>query len=227
MKRAVALIDGENFYYKLGEFSELRPWYLDWKKFLESITPEGHELIRAYYFKCERIGAYDFTRSLPRRVNQNLNGETPEDRKKRAMVWYDKVVSDYQKQLSDYEHNIASRWADIEIRKVGTLKVDPWDEEVLGEKGLDVGLAVSMVEMSALADLVVLVSGDADYAPAVQVVKQKLKKVSVVRFFSGPPPKTKGTGADLLTSADETIDLYEDEIWEKMVQNQFKTRKAR
>lgn len=225
MKKAVAFIDGENFYHKIGEFGDLRPWFIDWKKFLATITPQGHELVRAYYYKCEKISAYDFSRPLPRRVRLNAN-ETAESRKAKAQAWYDQSVTDYQKQLSDYELNIASRFADIEIRKVGTLKVDPWDEDMLGEKGMDVGLSVDMLEMAPLADTEILVSGDADYAPAVKAIKGKLKKVYVVRFFSGPPPRTKGTGADLLTYADETIDIYEDEIWNNLTQANFIARRS-
>lgn len=220
MKKTVAFIDGENFYYKLGELG-MRPWHLDWSLFLQAITPPSHEMIRGYYYKTGTVSSYDFSRGIPRKVILGT-GETREARLARAQAWHSQRVADHQKQLGDYEQQIATRWGDIEIKRVGVLRVDPWEEEMLGEKGLDVGLAVDMLELASLADAEILVSGDSDYAPAVRAVKAKLKKVFVVRFFSGPPPRTKGMGADLLTHADEVIDLYEDELWDKIVQPQFK-----
>ena len=223
MKKAVAFLDGENFYHKLDEFGELRPWYLDWSKFMKKICPPENDLVRLYYYKSEKINSYDFSRQIPRRVTL-LPTETAETRKERAHQWYNQRLADHHKQLADYETNIAQKYASIEIKKVGTLKIDPWNEDVLGEKGLDVGLAVDMLDFSSLADTEILISGDADYSPAVKWVKSKLKKVYLVRFYSGPPPRTKGTGADLLTYADETIDLYEEELWQD-VQPIFKSRR--
>ncbi|MBN2321822.1 MAG: NYN domain-containing protein [Acidobacteria bacterium] len=224
MKKAVAFIDGENFYHKISEFGDMKPWFIDWDNFFKNITPKNHELIRTYYYKCEKVSPYDFNRPLPRKISL-VPPETPESRKIKANEWYNQCVVDYQKQLSDYEYNIACRWSNIEIKKVGTLKVDPWSEEILGEKGLDVGLAVDMLEIAPLTDSEILVSGDADYAPAVKCIKSKLKKIYLVRFFSGPPPRTKGTGTDLLTCADETIDLYEEELWKNMVQPMFLSKR--
>ncbi|MBI5438302.1 MAG: NYN domain-containing protein [Nitrosomonadales bacterium] len=69
-----------------------------------------------------------------------------------------------------------------------------------------------MIKYHEKCDKLILVSGDLDYAEAVQFVKDNLKKVHIVRFFRGSPPINKSVSRTLMALADKVIDVYEKEI---------------
>ena len=97
------------------------------------------------------------------------------------------------------------------VRK-GVVRIDPFKQNFLGEKGLDVALAVHMIKFHDKCDKIILVSGDLDYAEAIQFIKDNLKKVHIVRLFQGQPPVNKSVSRTLMALADKVIDLYETEI---------------
>jgi uncharacterized protein (TIGR00288 family) len=66
----------------------------------------------------------------------------------------------------------------------------------------DVGIAVDAIKTSANLDVVVLVSGDGDYVPLVDYLKNHGKRVEVLAFG-------KSTSSKLREAADEFIDLSE------------------
>lgn len=67
----------------------------------------------------------------------------------------------------------------------------------------DVGVAVDAIKTSETVDVVVLVSGDGDYLPLVEYLKNHGKRVEVMAFG-------KSTSTRLREAADEFIDLEED-----------------
>ncbi len=73
------------------------------------------------------------------------------------------------------------------------------------QKRVDVQLAVQMVHLatSQQVSLIVLVAGDRDFIPSVEIAKQS---GVIVRLVHGPP---KTTSTDLRQFADETIELTE------------------
>jgi uncharacterized LabA/DUF88 family protein len=60
-----------------------------------------------------------------------------------------------------------------------------------GEKGVDVGIAVDMVVKMPEYDVAILVSGDADFMPAVCQIKDNLKNVYQFSIGQGIPPNIK------------------------------------
>ena len=66
----------------------------------------------------------------------------------------------------------------------------------------DVGIAVDAIKTSGNLDVIVLVSGDGDYVPLVDYLKNHGKRVEVLAFG-------KSTSSKLRESADEFIDLSE------------------
>jgi len=73
-----------------------------------------------------------------------------------------------------------------------------------GEKKADwdVGIAMDMIKMAPKIDVIVLVSGDGDFLPAVQYLQFLGLRVEVVSF-------RKSTSAKLIEGIDEFIDLDE------------------
>lgn len=68
----------------------------------------------------------------------------------------------------------------------------------------DVGIAVDAIKTSSSVDAIVLVSGDGDYVPLVDYLKNHGKRVEVMAFG-------KSTSTRLREAADEFIDLEEDD----------------
>ena len=66
----------------------------------------------------------------------------------------------------------------------------------------DVGIAVDAIKTSTNLDVIVLVSGDGDYVPLVDYLKEHGKRVEVLAFG-------KSTSSKLREAADEFIDLSE------------------
>jgi len=68
----------------------------------------------------------------------------------------------------------------------------------------DVGIAVDAIKTADRVDAVVLVSGDGDYVPLVDYLKNHGKRVEVMAFG-------KSTSSKLREAADEFVDLEEDD----------------
>ncbi len=64
----------------------------------------------------------------------------------------------------------------------------------------DVGLAIDAVRIAPNVDAIVIISGDGDFAPLVEYLRNQGKRVEVVAFG-------KTTAQELIDSADEFIDL--------------------
>ena len=67
----------------------------------------------------------------------------------------------------------------------------------------DVGLTVDAIRLSSMVDTIIIVSGDGDYVPLVEYLKNQGKKVEVVAF--GETASTK-----LVEAADDFMDLSKD-----------------
>ncbi|MFP4475164.1 MAG: NYN domain-containing protein [Desulfatibacillaceae bacterium] len=70
----------------------------------------------------------------------------------------------------------------VEFRRAGSISYDLFTNDFGKEKAVDVKLAVDMINLRDNYDIALLVSGDQDYAPAVQAVKDFGKKVVNVVF---------------------------------------------
>lgn len=64
----------------------------------------------------------------------------------------------------------------------------------------DVGIVIDMIRMAPKLDVMVLVSGDGDYVPALEYLKNQGQLVEAIAFG-------KSTSAKLIAEADEFVDL--------------------
>ena len=67
----------------------------------------------------------------------------------------------------------------------------------------DVGIVIDMIRMGAKLDVMVLVSGDGDYVPALEYLRNQGHLIEVIAFG-------KSTSAKLILETDEFIDLDQD-----------------
>lgn len=91
-----------------------------------------------------------------------------------------------------YHLGIETREKDLQEFFGGAKKAD-WD----------VGLAVDAIRISQLLDVIVLVSGDGDYCPLVEYLKNQGRQVELVAFRETASSK-------LIELADDFIDLSKD-----------------
>lgn len=70
----------------------------------------------------------------------------------------------------------------IEFRRAGAMKYNLFDKSLGREKAVDVKLASDMITLQGIYDIAIIVSGDQDYVPAVEVLKDCGKRVVNVAF---------------------------------------------
>lgn len=80
-------------------------------------------------------------------------------------------------------HNgIAARHLAIEFRPAGAICCRLFDQSLGREKAVDVKLATDLIVLREIYDVAIIVSGDQDFVPAVQVVKDSGKRIVNVAF---------------------------------------------
>lgn len=232
MKKVVVLIDGQNLYYSLQEMKIMEK-DIDWTKMFADIVDSGDELVRAYWFRPAKIlDTYYTPENIQRTVVYKKHRVHSENYKKGNVAAIPKNVQDavsaecatiteWIKKQKDKFSNIEYAYDqlclthdNIEMVKTGVVKIDPFRQVYVGEKGVDISLAVKMIALSVgkKCDKIILVSGDYDYAEAIRFVKDNMTKINVVKLHKGYPPRNRSMSRDLSVLADKVIDVYESDI---------------
>jgi uncharacterized LabA/DUF88 family protein len=120
--------------------------------------------------------------------------------------------------MKRFHHGVQRSTDIIDILEIGHWKVDLL-EHSLYEKGLDTRLAVDMVALEHNYDVAIVVSGDADSIPSIDLVKRRGKHVGAVEFLRGYPPEKRGRGfsSKLKLAADFVCQIYEMELTSKKI----------
>lgn len=237
MKKVVVLVDGQNLYYFLKDIN-LVERQIKWNEIFQSFLEPNDELVRAYWFRPQKIQDTHLTAESIRNQVVFYNYKPHYDLFKRGDFGsirqdiLDKIegearaiedwIQEKIRAFADIEFHydqLCLENGDIEIVKRGILKINPYKRSITGEKGVDVALAVKMLSLSVekKCDKIILVSGDYDYVEAINYVKNNMTKVSIVKMHKGYPPKNRNMSRDLSYLADKVIDLYEDEIRTKFM----------
>ena len=82
------------------------------------------------------------------------------------------------------QDGIASQHKKIEFRRAGAMNYNLFKKDLGKEKAVDVKLASDMITLKDIYDIAVIVSGDQDYVPAVEIVKDAGKQVVNVAFLT-------------------------------------------
>ncbi|MBI1731007.1 NYN domain-containing protein [Candidatus Acetothermia bacterium] len=80
------------------------------------------------------------------------------------------------------QNGIALKHKSVEFRRAGSIKYDLFHGTFGSEKSVDVKLAVDLLELRNIYDMAIIVSGDQDYVPAVEAIKNYGKEVINVVF---------------------------------------------
>jgi len=82
------------------------------------------------------------------------------------------------------QNGIATKWDRIEYRRAGAITYNLFTKQFGTEKAVDVKLATDLIMLRDIYDVAIIVSGDQDYVPAVEEVKDSGKTVINVSFLS-------------------------------------------
>lgn len=213
MKRVCVFVDGENLRHSICDLFESfdkqdhLPKNALWKDFYDwlvcQIEPTGKR-VRTYWYVIDSIdySPYKFPKSDvdPVRLkkilswnayyNSVLEPLTGVD----LITTMDGIVKELQAKRSTMRnrfegwhtlHNgISVKHEAIEFRRAGAIKYDLFTDEFGKEKAVDVKLAVDLITLQDIYDTAIIVSGDQDYVPAVQIAKDKGKRVVNASFLT-------------------------------------------
>lgn len=131
-----------------------------------------------------------------------------------AKEWYEKERRVFYTRKEKIYERIQRQTDFLEFKGVGTFVVKPFlaplmdrrgresphieqdsDGQLIyrgrriGEKGVDIGMAVDMVSKMNHYDVAVVISGDADFVPVIRYLKDQLKQVYQFSIAKGVPPR--------------------------------------
>lgn len=220
--KACIFIDGENFRHSLlALFPELRKSYLpknaNWSELLAYLADQAYDsqLLRTYWYTVEQIlfspGRFSNSAELrktikdfgPKKFQELLRMPDADSKLEWILEIFAKDKSQMEKRFKfwkEFENGMAKRVDSLEFRRAGSIRYSLYDGEFGTEKAVDVKLAVDLLQLKKIYEVAIIVSGDQDYVPAVQAIKDAGKKVVNVVFIN-----RKG---DLLPGGAKALNLH-------------------
>ena len=174
MDRVAIFIDGSNFYHALkAAFARASVKFDALALALTNRAPD-RKLLRVHYYNA----AYD-------------QSTDPEGYAKQQAFFTNLRRTPYLTLNLGRLERRAIDWGDVDVdkrRKIEEVLGQPLPEYTHVEKGVDIQLVVDMVRLAVANtyDVAILVSGDGDFAPAVESVKQLGKHVELGRVQGWP-----------------------------------------
>lgn len=189
------------------------PRTADWTALFDWIVAESihdGERIRTYWYVIKTIDYYPFrfpraeSPSNPETPNvelqrllskhqpyaEELQALNPSDVVTRMKAIVEELVSrkrEIQQRFDSWtaiQDGIASRHNAIEFRRAGSLTCNLFDKSFSREKAVDVKLACDTIILEDIYDVGIIVSGDQDYVPAVEIIKDFGKRTVNIAFLT-------------------------------------------
>lgn len=216
--------------------TEYLPKRADWEKFFQCLTKEASaELrLRTYWYVVDEIDFWPY--NLGRLLN-NGDFETlesivrkdkfcaaslsaisaPGARRAKLQEIANRLVKTevfMKRRFEGWQHiqnGIAHRFDSVEFRRAGSIQMNLFRQKFGQEKGVDVKLATDVLKLSDIYDVGIIVSGDGDYVPAVEIVKDWGKHIINVSFLKKSGGLLPGGARRLNRITDRAIQVsYED-----------------
>lgn len=111
---------------------------------------------------------------------------------------------------------IALKYNAIEFRRSGMVTCNLFKRKLGSEKTVDVKLATDMIILSDIYDTAVIVSGDQDYVPAVEIIKDYGKEVVNVAFLTRSGKLLPGGAKRLNQITDRNLTVRYDSLGEHL-----------
>ena len=193
-----------SYWYVVGEM-DFWPWGLS-----AALRKRDYELLERVLSKDRDYPAGIRNESDPTQKNQKLKQRTIEilgrqnRMRKRFEGW------------KELQEGIAERFDSIEFRRAGSIRYNLYSGRLGAEKAVDVHLATDLLKLSDIYDVAIIVSGDQDYVPAVQAVKDYGKQVINVSFLKKNGKLLPGGARRLNRCADRQIQIPYSDMHEFM-----------
>jgi uncharacterized LabA/DUF88 family protein len=183
------------------------PKQAQWEEFFSHLVDEASALmrLRTYWYVVDEIDfwPYDIGRLLKKRElatleriirrhrpNANtLDALPPAARQAKvedianALTRTESFMKRRFDGWQEVQNGIAHRVDSVEFRRAGSIRMNLFTQKFGQEKGVDVKLATDVLKLNDVYDVGIIVSGDGDYVPAVQVVKDWGKHIINVSFL--------------------------------------------
>jgi uncharacterized LabA/DUF88 family protein len=123
------------------------------------------------------------------------------------------VISDERKMARKFDgwkqvqDGIATRVELVEFRRAGSIRYELFTKRLGKEKAVDVYLATDLLQLRDIYDIAIIVSGDQDYVPAVQAIKNSGKHVVNVSFKERRGRLLPGGARRLNLKTDKSVEM--------------------
>jgi len=203
-----------------------------WTKFFDWITSlvaeEKAERIRTYWYSVKSI---DFSPYISNNIKQKpevLKKILSRDKKMEEKLCKidnpDELIKFMEKELSNLlitqekmnkrffgwisiQNSIEEHGKSIEFRRAGYINYNLFNGRFGLEKAVDVKLATDLIRLKDIYDIAVIVSGDQDYVPAVDAIKDAGKHTVNVAFLTEEGRLLPGGAKRLNQSTDWSIKI--------------------
>lgn len=211
--KACLFVDGENFRHSLVElFPQFRqedylPKSADWTNLFDCIVKdvvETGERVRTYWYVVKSLDFFPYHFPDPEKSASELQdvlskhkryedelsklkGTSRVNRMAEIVRELRSQQDNMQRRFNGWiaiQDGISSRSKAIEFRRAGAMLCNLFDMSLGREKAVDVKLASDMITLKDIYDIAIIVSGDQDYVPAVEVIKDCGKRVVNIAFVT-------------------------------------------
>jgi uncharacterized LabA/DUF88 family protein len=188
--------------------------------------PKAQVRLKTWYDEREELKV-SYLKTAGEKLKQTNSQQKPSKEKVQSEAWgmcFSEIKEWYERKVSTldgmrrFHHAVRAGTDGIDIIECGRWKLDLMNRTA-DEKGLDTRLAVDMVALEDNFDVAVVLSGDADMIPSIDLMKRRSKHVGVFEFIKGYPPENTGRGfsSHLKLSADFVTTIFEMDMVQKKV----------
>lgn len=239
--RSCIFIDSENlrysiidlFPYPLFNKDDYFPKIAKWEGLFNKIAKDANtDRLRTYWYVVNEIEFYPFNlkrfirdgkfTDLKKILNENYEDRIkkslkPDDEMKSIVTELDNKRSSVESQFKGWkvlQDGIASTHEAVEFRRTGRIRYDLFKNRFVpySEKSVDVKLATDLLYLKDIYDVAIILSGDQDYVPAVERIKDSGKKAINVYFEKADGTLLPGGAPRLNQICDSAIRLTYDEM---------------
>ncbi|MGA7579058.1 MAG: NYN domain-containing protein [Desulfobaccales bacterium] len=197
----------EKLFEKEFDKNDYLPKNADWGKLFDWVVKEASagdgKRFRTYWYVIQYIdfcpNKFPYAEIHAEELKKLLSNHTPfkdefdkigdEESLKTRMIEIRTDLSEIRNRMTKrfngwitIQNGISQKHQSLEFRRAGAILYNLFDKTLGREKAVDVKLAVDLIALHNIYDMAVIVSGDQDYVPAVQIVKDLGKKVINVAF---------------------------------------------
>jgi len=176
--------------------------FFDWVA--EKVSDSRGERVRTYWYVVQNIDFAPYGLTSARKdkdldhltkiickdkgIKEKWSLKKPDEQKKYITYIADDMEKNKDKMQKrfggwvDIQGGIENDHKSIEFRRAGSIRYNLYNQTLGSEKSVDVKLATDLIKLKDIYDIAVIVSGDQDYVPAVDAIKDFGKHVVNVSF---------------------------------------------